>query len=245
MYDGILSGVSVNSCPPGKKRRPEGTGKAAGELYELTDLKAADAEAFCSSCQVTENALFTAAFALLLGKMGGCDEALFASIFNGRTSMETLRIMGMLVKTYPVYVSWEKSSRPADFVKTVQTRIRELTANDLYSFAEAVRDYGVNADILFAYQGDSFKEFTLASQTAGRIDRPLEDAKSPLSVDVWKKDEKYILSMEYREDMYTEARSGGWPISTDAGPRPERKRHVAGSRCFRKAQAFLRSTIQR
>lgn len=205
VYDGILSGVSVNSLPdPEKSADPEGTGKAAGALYELTDLKAADAEAFCNSCQVTENALFTAAFALLLGRMGGCDEALFASIFNGRTSMETLRIMGMLVKTYPVYVSWEKSSRPADFVKTVQTRIRELTANDLYSFAEAVRDYGVNADILFAYQGDSFKEFTLASQTAGRIDRPLEDAKSPLSVDVWKKDGKYILSIEYREDMYTE-----------------------------------------
>ena len=44
----------------------------------------------------------------MLAKLNGSEEALFASIYNGRTRTETLRIMGMLVKTYPVYVSIDK-----------------------------------------------------------------------------------------------------------------------------------------
>ena len=59
--------------------------------------------------------------------------------------------MGMLVKTYPVYVNIDKEKQPKDYIAAVQKQIQELTANDLYSFAEAVRDYDVNADILFAY----------------------------------------------------------------------------------------------
>ena len=206
VYEGIFSGVSLDSLPaPEKSSGKKGTGKAAAVLCPLTDLSAEDVTAFCSANQMTENALFTSAFAVLLARMGGCEEALFTSIYNGRTRMETLRIMGMLVKTYPIYVTCEKDKRAADFVRSVQKQIRELTANDLYSFEEAVHDFGVNADILFAYQGDTLSEFTLAGQTAEKIDRPLEDAMEPLSVDVWKKDGAYSVSFEYREDMYTES----------------------------------------
>ena len=204
VYEQIFAGVSLDSLPdPEKSSDKEGTGKAAAVRHELTGLSAGDVAGFCKANNVTENALFTSAFAVLLARMGGCDEALFASVYNGRTRMETLRIMGMLVKTYPIYVNCDSSIRTTDFVLSVQKRIRELTANDLYSFAEAVRDFGVNAEIIFAYQGDSFTEFTLAGQTAEQIDRPLKDAKEPLNVDVWKKGGVYAVSFEYREDMYT------------------------------------------
>ena len=206
VYDGIFSGVNVDSVPaPEKQADRNGPGKAAIAEYPLADVPAGDAAAFCKANQVTENALFTAAFAMLLARTGGGDEAQFASIYNGRTRTETLRIMGMLVKTYPLYVNCEAGSKTGDFVRSVQKQIQELTANDLYSFAEAVHDYGVSADVLFAYQGDTFTEFTLAGQKAVSIVRPVEDAKEPLSVDVWKKDGQYIVSFEYRKDMYAEA----------------------------------------
>ena len=205
VYEGIFSGVSLDSLPdPEKSSGKEETGKAAIVRHELSGLTAEEVSAFCKANNVTENALFTAAFAVLLARMGGCDEALFTSIYNGRTRMETMRIMGMLVKTYPIYVNCAKESKSTDFILSVQKLIRELTANDLYSFAEAVRDFGVNANIMFAYQGDFLSEFTLAGQKAGQIERPLEDAMEPLSVDVWKKDGTYTVSFEYREDMYTD-----------------------------------------
>ena len=204
VYEGIFAGVSIDSLPdPEKSSGKEGGVKAV--RHALTGLLAVDVEGFIKANNVTENALFTSAFAVLLARMGGCDEALFASVYNGRTRMETLRIMGMLVKTYPIYVNCDSNSSTTDFIHSVQKRIQDLTANDLYSFAEAVRDFGVNADIIFAYQGDSFTEFTLAGQAAKQIDRPLKDAKAPLNVDVWKKDGVYVVSFEYREDLYTEA----------------------------------------
>ena len=204
VYEGIFSDVSVNSLPdPEKTSGKEGTGKAAAAQYTLADLSAKDVTAFLRANQITENALFTSAFAALLARMGGCEEALFTSIYNGRTRMETMRIMGMLVKTYPLYVTCGKDMKSTDFIRSVQKQIQVLTANDLYSFGEAVRDFGVNADILFAYQGDTLTGFTLAGQAAEQIDQPFEDAKEPLSVDVWKKDGAYAISFEYREDMYT------------------------------------------
>lgn len=206
VYGGILDGVSLDSLPdPEKTYDKDGTGRAAVVKHMLTGLSPEDVTAFCEANKVTENALFTSAFAMLLARLGGCDEALFSAVYNGRTRMETMHITGMLVKTYPIYVPCNNDSKTGDFILSVQKRIRELTANDLYSFAEAVRDFDVNANIIFAYQGDSFSEFTLAGQKAEQIDRPFDDAKEPLSVDVWKKDDAYSIVLEYREDMYTES----------------------------------------
>ncbi|MBP5159640.1 MAG: amino acid adenylation domain-containing protein [Lachnospiraceae bacterium] len=205
VYERVLGGVSVNSLPA-----PEGAmgrndeGKAATAECALLGIDPKKVEDFCKTNRLTENALFTAAFALLLARMSGSDEALFASIYNGRTRTETLRIMGMLVKTYPLYANCSKESRSVDFILSVQKQIQELTANDLYSFAEVVRDFDVNADVLFAYQGDSFTGFTVAGMKATEITRPLGDAKEPLNVDVWKKNGGYVAGFEYRTDMYAE-----------------------------------------
>ena len=205
VYDGIFSGLSVSSLPaPERAAGADDVGKAGAVVCTLSGISPEEVMAFCKANQLTENALFTAAFALLLARMNGGDEALFASIYNGRTRVETLRIMGMLVKTHPIHVHCGKESRTKDFVLSVQKRIQELTANDLYSFAEAVRDYDVNADVMFAYQGDSFTGFTVAGKKAVEITRPLEDAKEPLSVDVWKRGGGYAASFEYRRDMYAE-----------------------------------------
>ena len=206
VYDGIFGGVNVNSLPAAEKTADKDRpGKAAAVEHALAHVDAERAAAFCKTNGFTENALFTAAFALLLMRLGGSDEALFASIYNGRTRLETLRIMGMLVKTYPFCISCSKDDGTGAFISAVQKRIQELTANDLYSFAEAVRDYDVNADVLFAYQGDSFTGFTLAGQRAAEIIQPLEDAKAALSVDVLKKNGVYSVRFEYRKDMYTQA----------------------------------------
>ena len=205
VYEGIFRGVSVTSLPAAEKAFDKNSpGKAAAAEYALPTVAAEEVSAFCQANGLTENALFTGAFGLLLARMDGSEEALFASVYNGRTRVETLRILGMLVKTYPVYLNCDHKTGTKDFLLTVQKRIRELTANDLYSFAEAVRDFDVNADVLFVYQGDTFTDFTLAGQRAVEIARPLEDAKEALSVQIWKKNGAFSVGFEYRRDMYRE-----------------------------------------
>ena len=202
VYDRIFQGVSLSSLPDPEKDSEETAGKAGAFEWAISEVSPEEVCAFCKDNQFTENAFFTTAFAWLLAKLSGNEEALFAAIYNGRTRPETLRIMGMLVKTYPVYVNFEKGGNTKDTIREVQKLIQELTANDIYSFAEAARDYDVNADILFAYQGDNFTGFTVAGEPALEIPQPFEDAKEALSVDVWKKDTGYTVVMEYRVDLY-------------------------------------------
>lgn len=204
VYEGILKGVIFNSLPRGELTpdNDETSHRAAGASYVLEGVDEACVEGFCRDNKVTENAFFTAAFAYMLAKMGDDDEAAFACIHNGRTSAKSLRIMGMLVKTYPFYISFADGLDVCDFVRAVASRIRELTGNELYSFAEAVKDYGVSADVMFAYQGDSFGNYKIGGRDVHRIDMPLKDSKEPLSVDVSKFNGKYTVAFEYREDMY-------------------------------------------
>ncbi len=205
-HAGILSGAQGVSLPPGERGGdPRALGKAGCYELCLKEPSLRETEDFCVRLQITENTLFTAAFALLLAYVTGSDEALFAFIHNGRTRAEALRCTGMLVKTCPLLVPVSGEASTEDFLRMVQERIRLFRANDLYSFAEAARDFGVSAEVLFAWQGDRFSDYVIGGKRAVELKRPLEDAKAALSLDVWKRKEGYLLSFEYREDLYPEA----------------------------------------
>ncbi|MEI3363761.1 MAG: condensation domain-containing protein [Oscillospiraceae bacterium] len=88
-------------------------------------------QAFWTAHSITPDALFTAAFGVLLGKLNGRDEAVFASIYNGRTDPRTFGMLGMLVRTYPIYMNIEGTRKLDDFVGAVRESISALTANHL------------------------------------------------------------------------------------------------------------------
>lgn len=199
-YASVFDGVSVRSLPV-----TDVTDLPAGDAvlkYPMPELKHEAVETFCSKYNITPNALFTAGFGMLLGKLTGQDEAVFASIYNGRTDPRTFGMLGMLVKTYPIYMQLNRKTETGSFVQTVRDSINHLTANDLYSFAEASRAYGITSDILFAYQGDEFAANTFAGKPARFLETKLESAKSPLNVDVLRDTKGFTVTIEYRRDMY-------------------------------------------
>ncbi len=201
-YDSVFSGVEADSLPEGDF--PGGTPE--DEHTQRLVMEAGLAEriqAWCAEHQVTENAFFTFAFAYTLARISGRDEALFCSIYNGRTDPRTFRILGMLVKTYPFYMAFSGTEKPEDVVKETAKRIRSLTAGDLYSFAEVSRAYNIRPDILFAFQGSAFNEFTVAGHRSERMTQNLGDVQAPLSVDVFQEGDTYTLNAEYFTDRYT------------------------------------------
>lgn len=199
-YDSVFDGVSVHSLPAADVTDlPEGE---AILKFPMPKLAEADVQAFCTAHSITPNALFTAAFGVLLGKLNGRDEAVFASIYNGRTDPRTFGMLGMLVRTYPIYMNIEGTRKVDDFVGAVRESISGLTANDLFSFAEASRAYGVNSDIIFAYQGDEFNTATFAGKPVKVLETRLESAKAPLNVDVLYGEDGYAVNFEYRRDLY-------------------------------------------
>lgn len=201
-YDSVFAGVDVNSLPEGDFDGEEPEKEHAVKLVMEEDF-AQRAEAWCAENKVTENAFFVFAFAYVLARLTGRDEALFCNIYNGRTDPRTFHMVGMLVKTYPFYLAFTGTDRPADLVKETAGRIRDLTAGDLYSFAEVSRAYHIKPDILFAYQGSAFNEFTVAGQRTETLTQELDDVQAPLSVDVFREGNTYALNAEYFPDRYT------------------------------------------
>ncbi|MBO4366302.1 MAG: amino acid adenylation domain-containing protein, partial [Clostridia bacterium] len=61
----------------------------------------------------------------------------------------------------------------------------------------------IRPDILFAFQGSAFNEFTVAGQRTKSLAQSLDSVQAPLSVDVFLEDGAYSLNAEYFPDRYT------------------------------------------
>jgi len=157
-YAKLFDGCDADCLPQGdlkKQAAPRsGSIRAYGEHSTAEDVRY-----YCEANKLTMNGFFTAVFGLTLAKFCRKDNAVFASIYNGRNDSRLDRTMAMFVKTLPVLctVSPENGKEPiADYVRQTGNQLMESMANDLYSFGEIKRAFGVNADVMFAYQGEDF-----------------------------------------------------------------------------------------
>ncbi len=206
-YDSIFSGVELDSLPEAdlSDGAPSAGGQACRTYSHLAArLRAQAIEDYCAAHRVTPNALFTAAFAYTLARWKNESGALFTAIYNGRTDPRTFPVVGMLVKTLPVYIQIDDACGAAEYVGAVKDHLAALMANDLFSFAEASRAYGIRSDIIFAYQGDEFSGVSIAGHAAEQIALSLNTAKAPLSIDVFREGDAYRFNWEYRADLYSE-----------------------------------------
>jgi len=205
-YDGIFRGVEADSLPDADLNAGSGDAGACQTHTHLAGaLRPQAVDAYCEAHGVTPNALFTAAFAYALARWTNQSSVVFTTIYNGRTDPRTFPMVGMLVKTLPVYAQIDHARSAAEYVVAMKEHLSQLMANDLFSFAEASRAYGIRSDIIFAYQGDDFSAFSIDGHPAEQIALPLTTAKAPLSIDVIREGDAYRFNWEYRADMYSEA----------------------------------------
>ena len=111
-------------------------------------------ESYCRKHKITPNVFFLSVMGYVLGKYAGSEEACFTTIYNGRGDGRTAGTAGMLVKTLPVLCMLEEQTEIPDYVSRVQEQLLSSMANDIYSFAEISRAYGIRPEIMFVYQGD-------------------------------------------------------------------------------------------
>ena len=200
-FNSVFKGVEINSLPA---RDVNGDAKQCKTLDRIEILSMGQIDDFCKKNHLTPNAFFSGAFAYLLGQYTNQDEALFTTIYNGRNDARKASMIGMLVKTLPIYANLDARQTVAEYLKTMKEHIMELMAYDIYSFGEISRAYGIKADILFAWQGEDFSDFSIGGEPSEQVFFPATDAKAPLSVDVFVKGDKFRFVTEYRSDCYSE-----------------------------------------
>lgn len=200
-YDSIFSGCDTDFLPVKDKNEPL---PSVGR-YELeSNLPIEGVKKYCDKNNITLNAFFNAAFGIVLSKYNYKDEAVYTTIYNGRSDSRLSRAVTMLVKTLPVYCNTDGERKIADLLTDMKNQLMQSMTNDIYSFAEISRAYDLKADIMFVYQGDSFEFDRVGGEAAENIPLTLNAAKAPVSINVFIKNDKFVFVSDYRSDMYSE-----------------------------------------
>ena len=111
----------------------------------------------------------------------------------------------MLVKTLPVYCSCDPKVTIQAYMTELSEQILSSMANDIFPFSDICAKYGINSDLVFAYQAELGDDFPIGDTVARGHDLSPDMSKMPLLIQVREYDHKYVLTAEYRSDMYSEA----------------------------------------
>ena len=201
-YASFLQGVDSPSLP---KKDYELSASDAPKTFDYDlGLDAGKLASFLKSAHVGPNAFFNAVFAYALGKWNGNEDALFTSIYSGRDDVSVARTVTMLVKTLPVYVSFEGNKSRLALLQEMEAQLQKSQESTLYSFADISHDFDVKADVMFAYQGDGFIPEKIGNLPAKMQLFLSDEAKAPFSVDCLLKGDRYQLHFEYMPSLFQE-----------------------------------------
>ena len=200
-YKGLLADADPDMLPEGDVRADAAS---SGSFEIPSGLDLARISRFCSEHGLSENAFFNAVFAFVLSKYNLREDALYTTIYNGRSDSRLDRSVTMLVRTFPVFCRLEGEKEIVAFVSEVGRQLMASMANDLYSFAEISHEFNLSSDILFIYQGASFVFDTIGGEKAESRFLTLSEAKAPLHIDVFEKEGSLFFSGDYQSSRYSE-----------------------------------------
>ena len=149
-YENTFSGLDVESLPIPDL---EGNDLSFENYSYVCDLHYAEMRDFCKKHQISASALTCGVFGYLLGIYTAQQEMLFSTIYHGRKDERVKNIVGMYVKTLPVYCHWTSDTRVADYLKELTGQIADARKNDLYSFIDLNKICNMQEKPLFAYHG--------------------------------------------------------------------------------------------
>lgn len=201
-YDGIFQGCETDCLPGGDA--PAKPSASVGTFRMESALAPRRLASWCKQHNVTENAFFNTVFGFVLSKYCGREDAVYTTIYNGRSDPRLADSGAMLVKTFPVYQKFEGETDVAGLVQATGRQLTDSMANDLYSFAEISHAYGITADVMFVYQGAQFVFDHLAGAPARNIPLGLDTEKAPLNLNIFEEHGVLVYSFEYAASRYTE-----------------------------------------
>lgn len=166
------------------------------------DLSNENVSSFVKAKGITENTLFLGACEYAVAKFTGQDETVVCTVNHGRHDGRMKNTIGMMVRTLPVYTKFDENAAVADYLVSVENNLRASIKNDCYPFVKLATKYGLDTDIMFVYQSDTFNSFELAGETLDMESIPVNSAQALLSIMVFKSHGGFEIEFQYRSDLY-------------------------------------------
>lgn len=201
-YDSVFGEVETESLP-----LPDVSDKTPEKGYLERKLNIAEDKVLscCEKLGVTPNVLFTGVFGILMSKYANAEDSLFSTIYNGRNDSRLENTVCMLVKTLPVYCRFEPQTSIQSYMTELSEQLLSSMANDIFPFSDICAKYGFNSDLTFAYQAELSDDYPIGDTVAKGHDLSLDMPKMPLLIQVREYNSEYVLTAEFRSDMYSDA----------------------------------------
>ena len=161
-------------------------------------------DAYCKEHGIFKSTFFTAVYSYLMAKYTGDGEALFSTVYSGRTDKRLARSVAMLVKTVPVYATIADDTTVLDLLKAVQEQMRGCREHSVYSYTDVISDLKLQMGSFFAWHGTIFDDIEIGGKQTKATDLFHATSEVPLYVKAMIRDGKYCLTAEYRTGLYSE-----------------------------------------
>ncbi len=210
-FDSMLGGI-------GELERLSEDGKAGGYSLSVYDLELDHraVESFLESGGISENILFTSAFAYALAQLTGGEDVLFTMIDNGRGRFNDYDSVGLYANIAPLLINCRNRSI-SSFMEHLSDRVYGAIKYDFYPVLLLFQKYPLDAEVIFQfvpnwvnYDGvneDSSEIFSFDSSDdfLGDFLSNLNDLIAEFIVQVFQNGDKYsvmiVNSNKYSEKM--------------------------------------------
>ena len=154
---------------------------------------------------VNPSAIMLSAVFYSLSRFAGSDEVCITTISNGRSNLKVANTMGMFVNTLALYSKIGNQS-VQEFLHESADTFEQTLANENYPFARIAADYGLKADIMYAYQIGVLSDYSVGGKQV-TVDSTLElnVPKFKIAFYITEVEGVPSVSIEYDNGQYSEA----------------------------------------
>lgn len=204
-FSGLLDG-SDTDCLPMPDRFEEVPEQ--GWLSYRFSLDADRFKVFRKEKGISTTSYFTGVMGFLTARYNYRDDSVIATVYDGRRTEEKKNVISMLVKTLPFVSDLSGNPTIAGFLKKGNDSLMASRQHNLYSFEEMAAEYGVNADINFAYQGHLL-DYCLMAGSDMEVERIYDEKHIENTSLIFELAElsggSYELHIGYRADKFSRA----------------------------------------
>ena len=199
--------ADTDSLPLPESTQHTATAEIRYKPYPLSVSKE-DIQAIRQKWNVKESTLMQATWGLLLAAYSAEDKASYCTVYHGRSDVRHQSSTVMMVHTLPVFVQAQADETLGELFNTLKEQMDTAQQLQYYAYQDAIRDLGLNNQIVFVYQGSIFEERLCMNLEGQRLYTQDLRALTPgwkLSAELITSTEGYLLKLGYNTADYSEA----------------------------------------
>ena len=149
--------VDTDSLPLPESTQDKTTTEISYKAHQLAVTKE-DIQAIKQKWNVKESTLMQAAWGLLLAAYSAEDKASYCTVYHGRSDVRYHHSVTMMVHTLPVFIQTNGDETLGELFCALKDQMDTAQQLQYYAYQDAIRDLGLNNQIVFTYQGSVFED---------------------------------------------------------------------------------------